>query len=427
MEDRNFSAELQGQVSRFKGDLLRTGFSRPLARCVSDVLFALLKCRHVHVTALAQALGERISLKKTWERLRRGLARPGLWRRLLDAHLSRHAAAIRRMRYCILDVSDVQKPYARKQEGLARVRDGSRSRGKQQVIGMGYWWVNAVMSDGTDLLPVHSELFSVTQEAHDHQSENRKLVEMATRMHQRNPEGIAVIDRGGDRGTIIEPLFAAGVPFIIRGMSLRNLRLHADAATETNIETIARRVRPTEDYTLRREGRHGRGKTIVFRVGIRRVYLGGRALWLVVCHRHGGGMSWFLTTVVGSRFAVMDTVLEGYGERWRIEEIHRQLKQDFHFERIAVRDYGSLKALGVLVMLAEAFLMQMPAAVRHLMMAVSNVLPRKRITDVPHYPFYLLSAAVAKLLAAAGKRPPTPLWLRRRDDAQLKLDLVLAA
>jgi len=49
----------------------------------------------------------------------------------------------------------------------------------------------------------------------------------------------------------------------------------------------------------------------------------------------------------------MTTVLEGYTERWRIEELHRQIKQDFHFAQIAVRDYPSLKALGVLVMLIE--------------------------------------------------------------------------
>jgi len=427
VEDRNFSAELQGRVSRFKGDLLRAGFSRPLARGMSDVLFALLKCRHVHVTALARALNEKISPKKTWERLRRCLARPGLWRRLLDTHMRLHAAAIRRMRYCVLDVSDVQKPYAVKQEGLAKVRDGSRSRGKTQVIGMGYWWVNAVMSDGNDLLPVHSELFSVTQEAHDHQSENRKLVEAATRLHAVNPAAVMVIDRGGDRETIIEPLFAGGISFIIRGMSSRNLRLHADSTKKTNIAEIARRVHPTAQHILRREGRHGRGKKMVFSVGIRRVYFGDHGLWLVACHRHGGGLSWFLTTVAGSREDVMRTVLEGYGERWRIEEIHRQLKQDFHFERIAVRDYPSLKALGVLVMLAAAFLMQLPASLRQGMMAVSNVLPRKRLSDIPHYVFYMLGEALAKLLAAAGKQPPTPLRLRRRDYWQLKLNLVSAA
>jgi len=33
------------------------------------------------------------------------------------------------MRYCIMDVSDVQKPYAVWQEGLGQVRDGSRGDG----------------------------------------------------------------------------------------------------------------------------------------------------------------------------------------------------------------------------------------------------------------------------------------------------------
>ena len=125
MDDRTFRAELQGQVSRFKADLLRAGFTRPVAQCESDVVLGLLKCRHVHVRALARALGEPISLKKTWERLRRGLSHAGSWRRVTDAHLMRQAGSIRRMRYCIMDVSDVQKPYAVRQEGLGQVRDGS--------------------------------------------------------------------------------------------------------------------------------------------------------------------------------------------------------------------------------------------------------------------------------------------------------------
>jgi len=70
----------------------------------------------------------------------------GLWERLIEVHLKGHAGQIGRMRYCVLDVSDVQKPYGTQAEGLGLVRDGSA--GVQDRVGPGYWWITAVMSDG---------------------------------------------------------------------------------------------------------------------------------------------------------------------------------------------------------------------------------------------------------------------------------------
>ena len=422
MDDTRFSAEIQGRVSQFKGYLLQEGFSRPVARCASEVVLGLVKCRDVRVQGLARGLGERISLKKTRERLRRGLSRVGLWEQLTEAHLKRHAGQIRRMRYCVMDISDVQKPYTTKAEGVGLVRDGSA--GARDWVGPGYWWITAVMSDGEELLPVHSELFSVEAEAAEHQSENKKLVGIAERVHQVHPDAIMVMDRGGDRNTILEPLLRAGIPFVVRGMGSRKLRLHADSEKETNVEQIAGKVRLTEQHTLRRVGRHRRGKCTAFDLGIKQVYLGEHPLWLVACRRQGAGRSWYLTNCPGTRHQIMSTVVQAYGQRWRIEELHRHIKQDFHFEQIAVRDYPSIKALGVLVMLAASFVMRLPQALMHAILAVTGVLPRKRLSDIPAYPFYLVCQALAKLLAAAGKRPPTPLWLRRRDYWQLKLNLV---
>ena len=163
---------------------------------------------------------------------------------------------------------------------------------------------------------------------------------------------------------------------------------------------------------------------MVFDVGIRRVYLGRHALWLVVCGRREAGRSWYLTSLTGSPRQIMHTALEGYAERWRVEEMHRHIKQDFHLEAIALRDHPSLKALGVLVMIAASFIMELPQALMHEILAVSGLLPRKRLSDIPCYPFYRVSLAIAILLAAAGKQPPTPIRLCLRDYGQLKLDLV---
>jgi len=43
-----------------------------------------------------------------------------------------------------------------------------------------------------------------------------------------------------------------------------------------------------------------------------------------------------------------------------------------------------------------------------LVLAVTGVLPRKRLSDIPRYPLHVASQAVATLLAAAIERRPIP-------------------
>jgi len=75
------------------------------------------------------------------------------------------------------------------------------------------------MSDGKELVPIHSELFSVQAEAAEHQSENTKLVGIAEQVHRLHPDAVMVRDRGGDRDTILGPLVRAGIRFVVRGMA----------------------------------------------------------------------------------------------------------------------------------------------------------------------------------------------------------------
>ena len=89
------------------------------------------------------------------------------------------------MRYCVIDVSDVQKPEAEEMEGLRRVRDGSKKVGDNKaVIGNGYHWLNGVMADGEDILPVYSEIYSLEREGKDHTSENSKILGITDRIYE---------------------------------------------------------------------------------------------------------------------------------------------------------------------------------------------------------------------------------------------------
>ena len=241
----------------------------------------------------------------------------------------------------------------------------------------------------------------------------RRLLEVNA---TKNRIAIHVLDRGGDRSRIIDSFIAEGKPFVIRGQNQRSLRLHQNSRKLTNIKDIAKRTRTDHANKSLKNGEW-------FNVGLRRVYYGETPLWLVVSRRRRGGLSWYLTNVEGTRVKIMNTVMEAYGLRWRVEEYHRQIKQDYGLEKICLRNYNAIKNMGVLVMLAASFCARLPKHLLIQMIAAAGLLPRKRLRDIPDYPYYMITAAVAWIIGAAHKQRTKPLSVRKRDYCQLSLAL----
>ena len=412
----DLAPEIQKRISGLVNFLKGKRFSRPEVKNIESLMSAMLKKHDIHVSVLSRSLDERIAPKKTWERLSRNLRRKGLGKRVLEANTEKNLAAIREKRYCVVDVSDIQKPYAEQMEGLGRVRDGDKSKRGEPVIGNGLYWINGVMVDESEILPVYSEIYGLDHEGRDHTSENTKILAITDLVQGMHPKAVYVLDRGGDRSEILMTLLEEGKLFVVRGQDQRSLRLHKDSYKMTNIEKIARRTRTSHAYKSMKKGEW-------FDVGIRRVYLNETPLWLVVSRRRRGGLTWYLTSVEGTRMAIMDTVMEAYGLRWRVEEYHRQIKQDYSLEKICLRNYNAIKNMGVLVVLAASFCARLPKHLVIQMLAVSNLLPCRRLRDIPDYPYYMIVAAVAHILESAVKRRPKPLRIRKRDYFQLKLAL----
>jgi hypothetical protein len=416
----DLAPEIQKRLSEIGRNLNKRGVSKPETKNMSALVRGLIQTRQVMVMPVVRVLGEKIAPKKTWERLTRNMGKEGLWERLLSAHREEQWGVIRKMPYCIIDLSDIQKHYAEKMEGLGRVRDGSKKGEKKEpVIGNGYYWLNAVMANKKEICPVHGEIYSVDKEGHEQESENKKILRIIDHVYGINSEAIFVIDRGGDRITLERPLLEGKKRFIIRGQGQRSLRLHTDSEKLTNIGEIARRTRVTRRYVSER------GKKVEFDVGIRKIYLGKEILWLVVSRQADKkeGLSWYLTDIKGTKKQVMDTVMEAYGLRWRIEEYHRQIKQDFKLEEICIRKYAAIKTLGVLVMMAAAFCARLPYELVIKLMAVTNQLPHKRLSDIPNFPYYKIESAVATVLNATVRRPHLHLKIRKRNYFQLELCL----
>jgi len=115
--------------------------------------------------------------------------------------------------------------------------------------------------------------------------------------------------------------------------------------------------------------------------------------------------------------------MQAYGFRWRVEEYHRQIKQDYRLESICLRKYKAIKNMGVIVMLAASFCARLPQNLVIKPLAHTKQLPRNRLSDISSYPYYMIMSAVARTLELAVKRRYKPLRIRKRNYLQLNIDL----
>ena len=142
--------KLREQMVRFSGEL-SAGLPKVARRFVAEITFGIQARGSVRLTEVGRALGEKISLKKTEERLSRQLGRRRLDREIQRRLIEQAAPRIEEDTLLVLDLSDVTKKYAQKMENLSPVRDGS-----EKELGWGYWTLNIVgaSTKGTKLVPL---------------------------------------------------------------------------------------------------------------------------------------------------------------------------------------------------------------------------------------------------------------------------------
>ena len=112
----------------------------------------------------------------------------------------------------IVDLSDLAKPYAKKMENLAVVRDGDKG-----CSVTGYWCMEVYCLDKDGIIwPLI--LWPYSLEAEGQLSENAQILKILSLLDEQFGcgFGIYVCDRGFDRLNLIEPFLACKRHFIIR-------------------------------------------------------------------------------------------------------------------------------------------------------------------------------------------------------------------
>ena len=249
----------------------------------------------------------------------------------------------------MVDLTDVIKPYARKMEYLARVRDGSTKK-----LGNGYWCCQVVGLErgSAEVMPLDQELYS--QEAPGFVSENDEILKAIGRVSKATQgRGVWVIDAGGDRKKILKVLLNQGLRFVVRQRGDRHL---ISGRQRKSVQEWAAGCRRQHREVVVKETSSGE-KVYRLEFGFRKVRWPGRteALYLVVVDGLGPNPLILLTNrkVTRSRKSQW-RVVESYLGRWRVEETIRFIKQSYQLEDIRLLKYERLRNL-VMLVLATAY------------------------------------------------------------------------
>jgi len=398
MQSSRVAEKLRAQIHQFLG-ILSPPFSKPKRKFLEQMLFGISASQDCKLSQVARVLGEGILLKKTEERLSRHLATPQLGAQVQQQIVAHAAKRVAADTLIVVDPTDIRKPYATAMPHLATVRDGSTGE-----LVSGYWACVALACEVEQrrVLPLMQQLWSA--QAPDFQSENTQLLGIIdTVAAATNKRGVYVLDRGGDRMRLYQPLLARGLRFIIRLRGDRHLVLRG---CSRRADDLARGVRMRYAETVVREAAGGE-KKVHLEYGFRRVRLPGQReveLTLVVVKGFGREPLLLLTNLrVKSTRRSVWWILRGYLSRWLVEETIRFIKQSYRLEDLRVLDYERLRNLAALVMAAAYFAAVWLGESLKLAVLASRVSRlAKRFFGVPEFHYYALADGIGVLLSRLG-------------------------
>ncbi len=387
------AGKIKAQITRF-AHKISGGYKKPVRKWMIQMLYGIQASKDVKLSNIARSLNEEIPLIKTETRLSRNLGRTDLTEPINGKLIAEGGKRIQQETVIVLDLSDLDKPYAEKMEYLALVRDGSTGETKSK----GYWLLDVLGADveGEDLIPLYGELYS--QEANDFRSENRQILNAMDRvMEGIGQKGIWAIDRGGDRSRLFKGFLERKIRFVVRLVGDRDLILK-DGQKKNSLKIAWGCHCPHQrELTIEKDG-ETKKKTIS--VGQIRVKLpfAGQPLFLVVVKGFGEKPMMLLTNVAVKSQGVM-RILEIYLTRWKCEESYRFIKQAYNLEDVRVLSYTALRNMMVLVQAVFYFVSAELGKKLKLNILLKKLFEKaKRFFEIPEFRQYAIADGIYKIL-----------------------------
>jgi len=261
----------------------------------------------------------------------------------------------------ILDLSDIAKPFAKKMDYLATVRDGSTGE-----LVNGYWLVELYASlSRKNPVPILLEPFS--HEEPYSQGQNPVVLAAVHKIFElTNNRGVLVVDRGFDGWVMFEDWLDNKYRFVARLVGKRYLLRFYDSSEQSDTgqwipiraQQLAEQT-PTEHRFYKLVKRHGKPALRITQIGWAKVRLPGRAeaLTLVVSRLAGiDKPMMLLTNLPVENVKDAKHVLRFYIRRWECEEGIRFLKSQVNLEKIRTFRWSAIRRLVLLAVLVMIYL-----------------------------------------------------------------------
>lgn len=417
MNFSHLANKLRNKITKFSG-ILSIDLDKTAGRFIKEAIYGIIASQSVMLTEIGRQLESKVRLKKIEERFSRQLNKSQIWERVHRQILSLARSRVTKDTLLIFDLSDIHKPYAEKMEYLAKVRDGSSLQGN---IVDGYWTNQVIAAElgSNELTPLYSSLYS--QESPGFISENEEINgAIGFVSKETGNQGVWVIDRGGDRDKIYEPLIKNNREFIIRLVGERNLICRgkpiralwlAYACPCPYKETIVR-VKNGEEFVYR----------VSYGAVSVRLPWSNKPLTLVVVKGYGKKPMMLLTSLPVNRSkGGIKRIIQSYIKRWSIEETIRFVKQTYDLENIRVLKYRRLQNMMALLLAVFYFIAVILDQSNKLTIMAGHILKSaKRVFGIPDFKYYALGDGISNIF----KRCPGKLFDFYRNKADPQLNFI---
>jgi len=393
-------ALMESISSNLHNFLKKTGknLSVPDKKFLRDSLIGLLRCGKPIVCQMARQLpNQRTRFLSRLDRLEAHLEKDSKFNSNIKAELPEFwLPFIQDDTPIILDLSDLAKPFAKKMDYLATVRDGSTGE-----LVNGYWLVELYASlSRKNPVPVLLEPFSA--EVPYSPGQNPVVLAAVHKIFElTDNRGVLVVDRGFDGWVMFEDWLDNNYRFVARLVGNRHLlRFYSGSGQWLPIraDQLAEQT-PTGHRFYKLVKRRGKPALRITQIGWVKVRLPGRDedLTLVVSRLAGNDKPMMLlTNLPVENLKDAKRVLRFYCRRWECEEAVRFLKSQVNLEKIRTFRWSAicrLVLLAVLVMIYLGWLVEEHPSICQRLVYLSQPLP-----DNPDFLLYRLLGGLTEAI-----------------------------
>lgn len=329
---------------------------KPKQKFITDLLCGILFANNLILTNIASKVPHPSRITAIAKRFRRQLSdgQP-LIKPLWFSYLKLASRRLDIDSLFPIDLTDLAKPYAKKMENLALVRDGDKG-----TLVTGYWCMEAYALDKDGILwPLLIWPYSL--QAQGVLSENQQVLKALALLDEYFGEGfgIYIFDRGFDRWNIIEPFLALKRHFIIRQRGDRTV------VVDNGVHII---LRDLVEHLFA----DNPGQWLVHK----KVYLPNtnKPLYVVAYHTKGYDEPVILLSdMVVENLEQALQIRNRYVRRWvGCESSVEFLKSQIGIERFRVRRYQSMQQLIFLAAMAMGFISYLLSRCRRIRQMVDD-------------------------------------------------------